>query len=693
MYQNIRAYLDDFNTVTVYINKAYYGGESSLFYLSDLKGTKVELVVQEVIEEDNEMVYKCHIDEFDIVFGTEYFVFEEHAMSVVLQFRYIVKTSRFNALFFSDRTDFGALVKEGSTSFVLWAPTAAEVHLMLDPYGDKEIIPMVRKENGVYETTIPSNLHLTEYLYLVSVNGELIKSIDPYGVSSGANSRTSAVIDYATINIDFCDAHLQAFHSYKDAVVFETSVRDFSSNENTNITKKATFSGMLQRDAKTTAGNVAGFSYVKELGATHIQLMPVNDFITVDELNPTAFYNWGYDPVQYFALEGSYSSEPNNPLSRVLEFSELVSGFHKEGIRVNIDVVYNHMFDTNKSAFEAVVPYYFFRRDLQGNFSNGSFCGNDIDTKIPMVRKFIIDSLLHYVRKYHIDGFRFDLMGIIDIETMRQIESVLRKEKSDIMIYGEGWNMPTMLDEEDRSTIKNAHKLENVAFFNDFYRDNVKGVTAFDRKNERGYALGDVNFRDAFKAALLGNASSEFGYTMFSSPNQSVCYVEAHDNMTLWDKIEAACSEDSFEEKIRRQKFNNAVVALSQGIAFYQMGQEFCRSKRGEDNTYRSSDDVNAIDYDKASTFKEVVDYTKDIIALRKEIIYSENVLFEDLDKGALRMMLGDNICIYFNPTKSSLQVNLEANYEVIFDNSGRTSRLLESLDIEPISITILKKT
>ncbi len=706
MDNRMQAYCDDFDKITIYMSKGYYMGQSREFYVSDLCGNQILLDIESSNDLGDTIQYTCRVEEDKIRIGRDYSVIEEHALSVPLQYRYIVKTERFNKSYYSDRNDFGATVNGDTTKFVVWAPTATDVSLILNPYSLKEVHPMIGVESGVWEISIPRNLHLSNYLFLINVNGKVVEALDPYGVSSIANHKASSVIDFSKIQIDFNDDKLPKFDSYTDAVIFETSVRDFSTDPNTNVVNKGKFLGMIEEGAVDSNGHPVGFDYFKSLGATHIQLMPINDFSSTDELFPHKFYNWGYDPVQYNTLEGAYSLSPNNPLSRVTEFSEVVSAFHAAGIRVNIDVVYNHMFDVAQSAFEKIVPYYYFRSDLNGNLSNGSFCGNDIDSKSPMVRKFIIDSLVHQVEHYHVDGFRFDLMGIIDIETMQEISKKLKSIKPSIMMYGEGWNMPTMLSDSDKTIISNSDLTPGIAYFNDYYRDNVKGSTSADSKAVKGYVLGDGNYRDAFKAALVANTQGEFGSKMFDSPTKSVSYVEAHDNMTLWDKINAACQDEELELRIKRQKFANATVTISQGISFYHMGQEFCRTKNGEDNSYRSSDSVNMIDYARVNEFKTVVEYTKDIIKLKKQIDafgfntteeISNKIFFEDLDCGMLLMRIEDTldyerVLVYFNPFNVSSHIKLDGQYRLIFDENGLNDVDITEFDLKPISIIIIAK-
>lgn len=705
----MQAFCDDFDIITVYISKNFYNGESKEFYLRDLQGMRVPLVIDGVENKENSQKYTCKLIGRRIEIGKIYDVVEQHGLAVGLQYRYVVQTNEFNEMFYNNRDDFGATVNGGVTMFVLWAPTASSVSLVLNPYDEKRTFTMKRAEKGAWQVRVAENLHGQNYYYVLNVNGDIVESLDPYGYGSIANAKASSVIDFKQIDVDFHDDKLKPFSSYTEAVIFEANVRDFSSDPNTNISHKGQYLGMIEKRTKTFQGNIAGFDYFKELGATHIQLMPVNDFLSVDELYQEKFYNWGYDPIQYNSLEGSYSNAPNNPLSRVTEFSNLVSEFHREGIRVNLDVVYNHMADIASSPFELTVPYLFFRRTSSGIPSNGSFCGNDVDTEKPMVRKYIIDSLIHYVKHYHIDGFRFDLMGIIDIETMQILEKRLRSIKPDIMIYGEGWDLPTFLPYEKKTTIKNSDKIPGVGFFNDYYRDNVKGGTSVDKKYSRGYALGDSSYRDAFKAALVANTQDLFGSKMFNSPEQSISYVESHDNMTLWDKIQESCKGESLDLMIKRHKFVNASLALSQGVCFYHMGQEFCRTKQGIDNSYMSPDEVNKIEYDRASEYEEVVKYTKDMIKLRKKLpvfrfgssdLISKHMYFEDLDSGLLLLRFinistfteYDEIRVYFNPFSLNKTFDLEYYYDVLATEHGLSEDRTNSFILNPVSIVVLGK-
>lgn len=703
----MKAYLDDYNTICILVSYHYYSGESRRFFLKDSKGNLNELSIDHIENMEYLRKYICKVNNFEFEIGQNYEVYDEKGLPVNLSYRYIVETERFNNEFFNQRNDFGAHVKNGKTSFVLWAPTAYQVSLVLDPFGENIQHNMKRVEKGAFEIILDEDLHGATYLYRLRINSEIRESLDPYAYGTTEGSKTSAVIDFSKFNLDMHDDKLPEFNHSTDALIYEISVRDFSSDKNTDIEHKRKFLGMTEKDRKTVNGNKAGFDYLKDLNPTHIQLMPINDFLMGDEENQEFFYNWGYDPVQYNSLEGSYSTDSRNPISRVEEFLKLVSFYHKNKIRVNLDVVYNHMADIEFSAFEKCVPYYFFRRGQNRELSNGSFCGNDVESSRAMVRKYIVDSLLHYVRNYHVDGFRFDLMGILDIETMQDVLSNLTAEKYNIMLYGEGWVMPSIFDQRNLTTSKNARKVPGIAFFNDFYRDKVKGATSQDRKWERGYGLGDGGYLDKFKAALLANTQDIFGHKMFEQPFQSITYVESHDNSTLWDKIGDACRDESLDDKKKRQKFINGTLLLSQGIIFFQLGQEACRTKMGLDNTYNAGDIVNSLSYDYLAKYSDVYDYTVAMTKLRKELpflrfstsyLISRHVYMKNLDGGVLKMKFielsniytHDEVHVYFNPFKRKFSYELDGKFLVLADENANSGDIIKKLELDEISIVVL---
>ena len=444
------------------------------------------------------------------------------------------------------------------------------------------------------------------------------------------------------------------------------------------------------------------------MGYSHIQLMPIFDFQTVDELNPKLFYNWGYDPIQYNCVEGSYSSDPRVPMARIMELQELIAKCHKHGLHVTLDVVYNHVFDQKTSPFEQVVPNYYFRQ-ANGVLSNGSFCGNDFDSKRRMGRKFIVDSIAHWIEHYHVDGFRFDLMGILDIETMNEVKLVASTLRPRTIIYGEGWNMPTMLPDQEKASMYNADAMPEIGFFNDFFRDHVKGPSSREKRWAKGYCLGDPSYVEAMKAALVGNVLENQAVKLFNQPHQSINYVECHDNATLWDKLKEANREERKEERIKRQKITNAAVLLAQGIPFIHYGQEMCRTKFGEENSYRSSDEVNQINYDRLDQYREVVQFTRDMIKLRKKVpAFSmasaveimQHVDFEIYHNTSLIYKLVDlsdygeykEVFAIFNPSYHQIHYPLPGSFEILADGFGlvEDETPINVAVVDPISILVV---
>lgn len=702
------AYLDDYSTINAYLKVSHYLGESNKFYLRDTQGaiTRLNIVAQE--NSGDYQKYTLTIPRLEIEFGKNYDIIEEHGLTTQLQYGLVVRTKRFNDEFYNDRKDFGAHIVGDKTSFVLWAPTASQVILELYYDGIPVHYRMNRVEKGAWEIALEGNFHGKEYLYLVHVNGQLNSALDPYGYGSIENSKRSAVIDFSQLKINMNEDKLPKLRTKTNAIIGEVSVRDFSMDPDTNIEHKGQFLGLIEEGRTDREGNSVGFDYLKAMGYTHVQLMPIYDFATVDELNPSLMYNWGYDPVQYNALEGSYSSDPTNPVKRVEEFLEVVSCFHRHQIRVTMDVVYNHMYDMENSSFEKIVPYYYFRMGENGMISNGSFCGNDVDSSNAMVRKFIIDSCVHFTKHYHVDGFRFDLMGILDIDTMNKIVLETALIKPDIMIYGEGWNMPTMLQPEKRASMFNMEQMPEIGFFNDFYRDHVKGPSAGDKSHISGYALGDTSYIETAKASLVGNTLNDYVVKLFNEPTQSINYVECHDNATLWDKITSANPYDSNEIKIEKQKLTNGLIAISQGIAFYQFGQEMARTKNGIDNSYISMDSVNQIYYAQALKFKDIVNYSRDLIKLRKELqIFSfhktseikEHISFENLKNKGLLVIYDqvagycdyEKVCVYINPSYEMISYELENESVLLADETGLADKhLITKVDVKPHSMMIV---
>jgi pullulanase len=698
--QRFEAYLDDYNLLTIYLSKHFYNGKSDVFYLREKDGILHRLTIKYNENTSNDyskyIVTNCDF----IQIGKYYDVVEEHGLSTPLQIGLIVKKEAFDQEFYYDQDDLGAKVVGDTTTFTLWAPTATAVKINLDDEEDEITLRMRREEKGIYRVKVNANLHLRSYNYFVFVNGEWVESLDPYGKSSFANGTRSIVIDEKATHIDQHNDQLKPLESMTDAIIYETSVHDFTSDKNSNHKHPKTYVGFVERGTTTINKTLTGFDYLLTLGITHVQLMPVFDFATKDEKNVNVFYNWGYDPLQFNTPDGSYATDVIDPTSRIIQLKELVAAHHQQGIRVNMDVVYNHVYDMDYSSFEKIVPYYYFRRSESGAVSNGSFCENDFDSNKLMGRKFIVDSCKMWIKDYGFDGFRFDLMGIIDIETMNTIDKELRKIKPDVMLYGEGWNMPTILDEDLKAKRENQLEMPNIGHFNEFFRDHVKGGTSDDQLHVKGYCTGDANYRDVMKMCLVGNTLGKPFIHLFDEPYKSINYVECHDNHTSWDKINICCKEDQRDVRLRKQKMMIGAIMVAQGVPFLHSGQEFCRTKNGIANSFRSGDNVNKLDWDRKDRYQDVVNYTKDMIQLRKmfpvfrfktaeEI--REHVVFEDLDDHLLLYHLKDvssygdynHIKVFFNPTYEVVYHCLEGYGTLIANEAG----LIEKIQVQCVSV------
>ncbi len=466
-----------------------------------------------------------------------------------------------------------------------------------------------------------------------------------------------------------------------------------------------------------------------ELGITHVHLLPAFDYETVDESKPDMpQYNWGYDPKNYFAPEGSYSTNPFNGEKRIREFKEMVKSIHKAGLRVVMDMVYNHTYKSHESNLNLAVPGYYYRQDQNGNFSNGSGCGNELASERYMVRKLIVDSVIYWAKEYHIDGFRFDLMGLHDIETMKQIRAELDKIDTSILMYGEGWTGGwTPLSGEESSVKQNIVKFDKmqIAAFSDDTRDSVKGHVF--NINEKGYVNGRTGLEESIKFCIVG-ATGKQGinydkviYSRFAwanEPYQCINYISAHDNYTLWDKLYLTNNESSQEKRKNMNKLAAAIVLTSQGIPFFQAGEEFLRTKKNDDgsfshDSYNAPDSVNNLEWDRVFEYKEIVNYYKGLIKLRKkykafrmnsseeirknltfleygEDFYKENVVAYKIEDNSEKNLC-NTIVVIFNPNDEEAFIDLKECGWSVLVNKERAG-VDEIYAIEGNSITVPSK-
>lgn len=569
--------------------------------------------------------------------------------------------------YFSYDGELGALYEKEGTLLRVWTPTAKSVEVWIyadDSFkGPSTKIEMVQKPKGIFEAYLPGDQHGTIYVYkILFLNNRESISVDPYARATTVNGMKSVIADLNRTNPDGWGERLPAFGLPEEAIIYELHIRDFSISETSGIVNKGKFLGLTEKNTQNASGRKTGLDYLIDLGITHIQILPMFDYATVDEANLTEpQYNWGYDPLNYNVPEGSYSTDPFDPFNRIFELKQMIRTLHDNGLRVIMDVVYNHVYDPKDQALERTVPGYFYRYNADGSLANGTGVGNDTASERHMMRKYIIDSVKYWAKEYHLDGFRFDLMGIHDSVTMNAIREALDKIDPSIIIIGEGWEMSTPLPEDLKASQRNAQAMPRIAHFNDSIRIALKGSDFGDEK-DRGFISGKNYLEDL----LLRNIKGAMHLSCRSSyvdPEQVIQYVEAHDNLTLYDKLLRSNPDDSEEVRIKRHTLATSIVLLSQGVPFIHGGQEFLRTKAGVANSYQSPDEINQFEWERVTTFEESVAYVKGLIALRKSEYLFRLHTHEEID--AHFTMLSEN----FNIVAFSL-TNSEKKYIVIFNGN-----------------------
>ncbi len=699
--QSIEAYLDDYNRLTVEISNDYYGGNCDFFTIIDEDSFIIGNKIEEKIRKYTGWSYCLTLDS-SLDFSKEYVVVASQGYRATLMYRGVVMTKRFEEEFYYDGNDLGAVVKDDKTVFKCWAPTATKMSLFYEINDETKFIQMKRGNKGVFEGCVDKNLHNVKYVYHVYVNGTWNQTLDPYGKSSDCNGKHSVVIDTQHL-LNKSTKHVVC-ENPTNAVLYEASVRDMTSSSSASTREKGNFNALCEMGTKWNELST-GFDHVVELGITHLQLLPVCDFVTIEEAYPKLLYNWGYDPNQYMALEGSYSSNPSDGFVRCDEFINMVNCFHNKNIGIIMDVVFNHHYDHRLSSFDKCVPYYYFRYHPDFKNSNGSFCGNDIESRRKMVRKYIIDTCLYFSEVYKIDGFRFDLMGIIDVETMRQLYKALKKINPSALLYGEGWDMPTAVSENDKAMIKNSLSMPGVGCFNDMIRDVLKGKATDN--NHRGYITGNLWLQTEMRY-VMGDCRYTRQNTCFDHPNVSINYVECHDNRTLWDKIESCYPTECEEKRKKRHKLCIGLVILAQGVPFIHAGQEMCRTKLNHDNTYNMADEINEIDWQLKDIYFDVFKYTKDVIELRKKYRLFQLSTLDDclqcvtveFDEGLMIYKINDSqkisnmkeLIVVANPTDQDYVRSYES-YTCIFNEQGKCFEKIEKdVRIKSCSLMIFIK-
>ncbi len=590
------------------------------FYLDNYKQiTASEMIKDSKLICDNKefKLEKLQITEAMIKFGKKHYLKIADQMYPV-EFRYIVKDEKFISKFKSEK-QLGAIYAPNFTLFRLWAPTAYSVKVILIDRNEK--YPMHRDEAGVYECEIPGISHGTKYLFEVEHESK-IKVIDPYAKASGINQGYSVVTDFE----QFQSVSKPPVFALKDLLIYELHVRDFTNHP--DFQHKNQLLGLIEENRKNKYGDAIGLDYLKRLNISHVQLLPIYDFGSVkdDEIDT---YNWGYDPVQYNVIKSLYASNKDDEFSAINDLKQVVNHYHQQNIGVIMDVVYNHVYEVEKFSLHQIVPHYFVRLDENQQISNGTFCGNEFETNTPMGRKFIVDSLVYLTQTYQFSGYRFDLMGIMDIKTLKMIARELKKINPDILLYGEGWHLPTTLDESIQGTMGNYFALPEYGFFNDKIRDFIRGKV--DDEQDVGVMLGKDS--DRINEYLHGKG--------FLRPSQSINYASCHDNHTLIDRLQLTNNIDVFN----RLKLAYTLIILSRGIPFIHAGCEFGRTKNLLDNTYNLSAELNLIDWDLVTHNQELIDFVIQLIKIRQNDNYFNINNYEGLRSVTSEIAITSNAC------------------------------------------------
>jgi pullulanase len=598
------------------------------------------------------------------------------------------------------------------TTFKLFSPDADEAIVKLYQQADDKssfkTISFTKKEDGNWLATFDGNAENLFYTYQVKYKGVwLNETIDIYATAVAANGKKAQIINWEK---QFPKPVASNITPNKNAiVVYELHIRDATIFSNAK--HKGKFLGLTEENLKNKYNQAIGLSHIKNLGVTHVQILPMFDFNSIDETSSKPNYNWGYDPLNYNVPEGSYSTNPNNPVTRIKECRAMIEAFHKNGIGVIMDVVYNHTGLTKESNFNQLCPNYYYRTKPDGKFSDASGCGNETASDKPMFKMFMIESLKHWVKWYDVDGFRFDLMAIHDIETMNEIAKELRKIKPNIILYGEGWTAgDSPLPESKRALKKHALQMDGVGVFSDDLRDAIKG-SVFNH-SENGFIAGIPNVEESIKFGIVGGIEhpqvdySKVNYSKApycNNPLQHVSYNECHDNHTLWDRLTLANPNASEAEKIEMYKVAMGIVMLSQGISFMQAGQEFCRTKFGEENSYNKPDSINGLRWDNLNKYKSVEQWVKKLIALKKgneafalgsAALVKKNVQFIEAKNNVVAYTTTNGlktflVIINTNTSKKIIEVGVGKKYKTVLSN--KPVLIADNITVQGTSFSVLE--
>jgi len=624
------------------------------------------------------------------------------------------------------------------TYFCLWSPKAKEVtvHLYEEGTGMNQLpitIPLHKNDDGTWSRNMPLDLRGKFYTFCVqNERGVYEETPGIFAKAVGVNGQRAQVLDLEETNPEGWDEDRHpALDGPADAIVYEMHHRDFSIDPASGIQNRGKYLALTEHGTHTSDGQKTGIDHLVELGVNCVHLLPSYDYGSVDEQHlENSQYNWGYDPVNYNVPDGSYSTNPFDPATRIREFKQMVQALHKAGIRVVLDVVYNHVFDLKTSNFEKTAPGYFFRWNADGTPANGSGCGNETASERPMMRKFMVESVLYWMKEYHVDGFRFDLMGIHDIETMQAIRRAVNAECPTAIIYGEGWAAGSPALDEGKLAMKanglalNGMESFGIAAFGDEMRDGLRG--SWNNDTEGAFLIGKAGNEESVKFGIVGacnhpgvnleqvNYSKKFWTRV---PSLMMSYVSCHDDMCLADRLKASAPSADEAERVRLQKLAYTAVLTSQGTPFIWCGDEMMRDRKGVHNCYNSPDSVNTIPWDLKARHRDVFDYLRQLIALRKAHpafrmsnhplaaqfnpvsrflnflpVNGDNLIAYQLDGKAMNDEW-KSIVVVLNSNRKAMKVALpDGDWEMVMVSDGKPQLRKGQLKVPPQSAVILRQ-
>lgn len=700
-----------------------FGPSDVSFLVVDNHGNEYELASQEIVHNDQLMSGKLTLKEAVSLPGTFYLVMGDAKQ--VIRFGGIYDSRLFTDNFVYHGDDLGVECKEDKSIFKLWAPMAESVTLLIYQEGQGENLirsePLSYTKKGVFGVTLSGDYANQYYTYLVNVQGSEWEVVDPYAKSTGVNGERGMILAKEEMPEGFAEDTFVRDIKREDVILYEMSVRDYTSDADSGVFNKGKYLGLTEENTVNSAGDSTGLSYLANLGITHVHFLPIQDFGGVDEEHPEEAYNWGYNPVNYFVPEGSYATDPYHGEVRVRELKEMIQSLHGQGIGVVMDVVYNHTYYSTESNFNRIVPGYYHRIKEDGSFSDGSKCGNELATERAMVRKYVIDSVKYWMQEYHVDGFRFDLMGLIDVETMKEIEKEVYRINPHAVLYGEGWDAGETIYEGERMESANAYLTPGIGTFNNVFRRAVQN-----------YICGLVEEESTLLGMKFGFAGAgdcpdtvERMGTWTAKPLQCINYASCHDGYTLWDLITLNCPEEELDLLKRRDRFGAACVLLCQGTPFLHSGEEFLRTKVSPNNpdvkygnSYDAGDEVNGIDWKNRTENRDILEYYRGLISFRKEhrgLCYvtqrqlNKNLEFiEGLPENVMGyyarepigLFMDNQICLLFNPTQEAVEFFPASGiWEIYVDDRKAGTECLEvaaqgeALRVEGISALAAVRT